>query len=73
MIRFLKLRKNDPELPLPWEDNGEVTLGANEIAEAKKKPKDEKVIIEELQCLTEELREHIMELVRESEVRLCLV
>ena len=37
---------------------------------AVKKPKDEKVIVEELRCLTEELREHIMLLVRESEVRM---
>lgn len=74
MLRFLKLRKDDPEVPLPWEENGvdgnkdEASAHTDVASGAVKKPKDDKVIIEELRCLTEELREHIMLLVRESEV-----
>ena len=76
MLRFLKLRKDDPELPLPWEEYGlggdkvEASAPTDVTSGAMKKPKDEKVIVEELRCLTEELREHIMLLVRESEVRM---
>ena len=75
MLRFLKLRKEDPETALPWEEHGEkgeARTPTDLALEAVKKPKDDKVIIEELRCLTDELREHIVQLVRESEVRLQL-
>ena len=71
MLRFLKLRKDDPEIQPPW---GELSVDQSDAGEsdtdvmAVKKPKDDKVIIEELRCLTGELQEHIMQLVKESEV-----
>ncbi|KAK7110929.1 nuclear receptor-binding factor 2-like [Littorina saxatilis] len=70
MLRYLKLRKDDPEAPLPWEENllEKEKADNKEVAmEGRKKPKEDKEIVEELRCLTEGLREHIVMLVKESE------
>ncbi|XP_076461071.1 nuclear receptor-binding factor 2-like [Babylonia areolata] len=68
MLRFLNKRKEDPEIELPWDLAGDATEAASDVdVVAVKKPKDDKVIIEELHCLTGELQMHIKQLVQEIE------
>ena len=68
MLQFLDMRMHNPDLAHMWQQKSEADNSESETVVGKKYPKSDKVVIEELFCVTEELREHIMRLISENEV-----